>query len=530
MTGNIIILDGASFERGGQGPCYTFTSMGKKVSWPMDYGRNLGPGGAWNLFWRLGFTPKMVNTAPPDEDGVLIISTEGELHPQAAGSVRRWADSGKPLIMAGDPSILNLALRLDIQAQLTTPPHIYTGLAWTGLGQEPQVIAPFKWQYADFSSTAEATCHGVIAQIQGEVETPALAHLAPQTSAPAIICCDSAAYLNGNPFRAFQAWLQCQADLRPWLNWRPRLFWLDDYAAWLWRQLTAVLPVLAELPRPGIPGYEPLSIVLRHDVDSSRDTSYLEEENARGIKASYAILDDANAPHWVETIARNPQHENCFHYESSTTNELTARIRNRFSSRSTTYEPSFSRISPKGILAQVRKAHKRGIQSDTIHRHALFMLYPEHIEALDVLKKAHPAFLGGNNFFIGQYLLWGAGWPTAETSHEMGWHSVMTPYWYPFRPVHAGDKGRLLDVWEGSNVMEYEPHLVERMLEHKIDELPQRLITLNYHPFHAHNATFAEGGRLNDYKLILSMIKQRGGAFLTMREALQKANAMAKGQ
>lgn len=284
------------------------------------------------------------------------------------------------------------------------------------------------------------------------------------------------------------------------------------------------IPKLNKLPRPGITGLGPRNIVLRHDVDSSRNTSYLETENQAGIAASHAILLDNNTNFWVNALKKHKEHECCFHYNSSKPHSFMTRVREKLLTRSINYEPGFKQLSPAGLLKQVRKAQHQGISCNTILRHATFALYPEHIECLDILAKNVPEFLGGNNYFSGQWSLWGAYWPISDTANEMDWHSAMCPYWFPFRPVHAGDKGRLLDVWESSCAMEYEPHLVDAMLRHTIKELPQRVITLNYHPFHANHDTFAKSGSLYEFKEIISLITQQKYCTTPLRDVFKYAN------
>ena len=48
-------------------PCpsesYTFRGAAGRVNWPKSAEINVGIGGAWNLFWRLGYHPVTVQTS-----------------------------------------------------------------------------------------------------------------------------------------------------------------------------------------------------------------------------------------------------------------------------------------------------------------------------------------------------------------------------------------------------------------------------------------------------------------------------------
>ena len=73
-------------------------------------------------------------------------------------------------------------------------------------------------------------------------------------------------------------------------------------------------------------------------------------------------------------------------------------------------------------------------------------------------------------------------------------------------------------------MMEIEPELFVQMLDYKIKELPQRIITLNFHPAHARQATFYKNGSLDSFKEILDIIEKQKITVMPLAETYQLAN------
>jgi hypothetical protein len=78
-----------------------------------------------------------------------------------------------------------------------------------------------------------------------------------------------------------------------------------------------------------------------------------------------------------------------------------------------------------------------------------------------------------------------------------------------------------------TGVMEAEPELVDQLLSHRCDQLPQRVITLGYHPAHARGATFHRGGSFNSFKRVLDVIGSHGVGVETFERVFAAANAAA---
>ena len=88
----------------------------------------------------------------------------------------------------------------------------------------------------------------------------------------------------------------------------------------------------------------------------------------------------------------------------------------------------------------------------------------------------------------------------------------------------------MLPGWEGTSLMESEPELVAQLLDHRIAELPQRVITLGYHPYLAHRASFRPGGSVQWFAEVLDLLATRGCQVMTLRDVYRAVDAAQMGK
>jgi len=325
--------------------------------------------------------------------------------------------------------------------------------------------------------------------------------------------------LNCDPFGAFQAWLQAQVDLEPWLGWRHRIFWLDEMVAFLRVMLVRVGVLPQDSHALGIPGFGATTVVLRHDLDHSRDTAYLDLENVARVPGVHAVLKDFNASFWRKKLREWPQHETAFHYNTARYSRVTNFLRKKiFRLPPTPYLPARSELVGTGLLRQVQWAKRAGVGIGTLHRHLSLVYYPEYVDALDAVFEHEPGVLGASSYFQGDVLRWGVD----RVDGVRGTFASMFPYWFPFRLAHVGDGGRLLRGWETASLMEMEPAMLEQILNHKVDGLPQRLLVLTYHPAHANREIFTAGGCVVWFREVLDILRSTGTEVMTLREVFGK--------
>jgi hypothetical protein len=494
----------------------------------MTAGAGLGRAGCWNFALRLGMAPVEVDCEglrSLSSGSVVFIPLDGVLErDDDRDAIRARIMGGGTVVGEGDPDAWSRLLPELFRGRASQLANPYAALGYVIHGRT-ELIAPPQWPYFTFDAIdGAASPAGNIAAISGERQTPSRALIEPQVAAPALVRWRNLVFLNGAPFHAFQSWLQGQEDLQPWLQWRHRLFFLDEWVAAVKALLGGCDVTLGADPLP-IPEFGATAVVLRHDLDYSRDTSYLEAEHAAGIAAVHAVLRDPNAPFWIARLKDHPGHESAFHYNTARYSRALNWLGKRAGRAQQTYRPDRAAVTGAGLLEQVRWARRRGIGIATLHRHLSFLIYPEWIDALDRVLQDEAQVLGGSSLFRGQVLRWGVDRADGGRGTYADFPDAQFPYWFPFKLAHAGDGGRILGGWESASVMEIEPDLVEQMLAHSTPGLPQRVFTFSYHPAHARRPTFAADGSLAGFRRTLDIIRDRQLPVLTLKAVFERLNA-----
>lgn len=521
LEGMPVAVSGTYSWRGARGLC----------AWPTAGGAGLGTAGMWNVLWRLGMAPALVplRTPPaPSAGDLLCVHVDGpEARESIALACATWLRGGGRVLCAGRadvcPGVGDTAAWS--RARASNP---YAGLA-ASLQRAAVLIAPAAWPYDRLERQPDRDWvpHGTLASVGGERQTPSRALIDPLAAAPAAVQTAGGrlTFLNGSPFAAFQAWLQGQEDLQPWLHWRHRLFWLDEYASSLGTVLHDLGVIDLARARQPIPQLPPTTVVLRHDLDHSRDTSYLAEEQARGLAATHAVLNDGNGRFWARAVAAAPGHEAAFHYTTAR-RDWSGSVRRVFMRQpGGVLRAARGAVSARGLARQIARARASGVPAETLHRHLAYLPYPELVDALDAVYRADPSIRGSSSFFRAHLVRWGQT-PSAFTPMSVGeWPDAQFPLWLPFRLAHAADGGRLLRGWETTSVMEPEVALVEQMLAYRVPHVTQRVITLNFHPAHAQSRRFDERGSLAVFTRVLDVIRDSGAAVRTLRDVYAAADA-----
>lgn len=515
---------------------YRFRGAHGSVAWPMENGAGLGVAGSWNFLLRLGVRPKLVASAEMVADcgkDLLFVSLDGGEDELLLDSLRKFIQAGGRVIGSGAlkawAQILPEVFKGGMERRCDNP---YAALAY-GFSEtaSPILMAPPRWTFVclEEANIDSGRTAGTMLAVQGERQTPARALTILQPNAPALICWRNLLYLNGSPFHALQAWLQGQEDLSPWLNWRHRLFWLDEWVADMRRILEQEKVLFPNFIDPPIAELGDTCVVLRHDLDYSRDTAYLEAAEKNGMAAVHAILRDRNASFWIKFLAEFPAHETAFHYNTGHYSRLLNWLRKKMNISPSPYVPAKSDICRHGLWRQVRWAKSQQIGIATLHRHLGFLLYPEWVDAIDYAFEQDLEILGGSSFFRAQVLRWGIDRVDGVRGTLGEFPDTQSSFWLPFKVAHAGDGGRLLRGWESASLMESEPELLEQWIDYRIPGLSQRVLTLNYHPAHANGTTFAHDGSLSLVQRVLDVLREREVKVLTLAEVYRLMNCFLGG-
>lgn len=509
---------------------YVFNSTGKKYHWPMRYGNGLGQGGAWNFLWRLGFHPQRLSIQElpkPSQGSILFVDRVYPLEAVFLEKLYRWMQDGGLIIATGELEAWQDFFPAGYRWKKSFFDNPYAAMAYLVGGYEPQLVAPPRWNFIEYEGPlSEHLFIGQLAAVQGERQTPTQAILTPIEKAPALIRHQSFYYLNGQPFAAFQAWLQGQEDLSPWLAWRPRLFWLDEWISFFCDLLMKCHVLTAALARPGIHHLNKTTVILRHDLDYSRDLIFLTEENKRNIPATYAVLKDKNTAFWIKKLKPFAQHEIALHYNTGKRNWL-GLLRFLITKKSrTSYLADTGKITAKGLLKQLQWAKRQGMNIQTLHRHLCYLIYPEWVDGMDAAFESDSNLRGSSSLFQAHTLRWGIDRVEGIHGFLNHWPDTPSSVWYPFKLAHAGKNGKLLKGWEMTSLMEIEPVLFEQLITHKVKHISHNVFTLIFHPAHAQQASFYAQGSLEYFQEILNIMTRNDVDVCTMSDVFAKASAM----
>ena len=524
---NFILKNARTFK----GLNYKFTGGNCSVRWPKENGKGLGMTGAWNLLFRAGAYPQIIDDdfSAPEKEDVLYVTADETFSSKTEKALQDWMKAGGKVLASGCPEAWRFVFPDNTFVEGARLDNPYAALAWIKNDAKPELIAPPKWTYLRIKTNGDDSiqCQGKLAAISGERLTPERALIKPLENAPAILNVKNFYFLNGNPFAAFQAWIQGQEDLTPWLAWRHRIFWLDEFTVFLCKTLRKYL--LLPDKTKSIPGLAKTTVVLKHDLDFSRNTTYLEMENQAGISGVYPILKDSNTKFWVNMLKAFPEHETAFHYNTGQYSRVIEALRSRFLGfPKRSYSPDRNAIKANGLFKQVRWAIENGVGIETLHRHLHFIIYPELIDAFDTVYRKEKNVLGGNSFFSSITLRWGINTVSGTGGTISDFTDPLFPYWFPFRMAHAGDGGRMLRGWETTSLMEVEPALMQQMLDYNIPELSQKVIVLNYHPAHATKSTFVKGGCVKWFREIFELCNTKNVEVRSLADIYKTLNQYLK--
>ena len=504
------------------GNVYRFRGASGPMSWPLQR-TPLAAGGLWNFLWRLGLRaaePVAISANAVATGASVFISIEGPLPADLAQALLARREGREWTIVTGT-----------VEAVASLLPVREVPLTWSdGIGVSVDdgavgLLAPPKSQVFALDAPGGWTTIGELFAVGGERQTPDRAILQKLERTPLAVVSGRLVIINADPFAAYQAWLQGHDDLGPWLGWRHRMVWLDEYAVFLADLLDRIAPGLLTAIPPCEINLADRVMVLRHDLDHSRDTSLLDYEVAAGVPATHAILDDRNLKFWMERLARHPDHEAAFHYDTARVPTLIDRLMSRTGIRTPipiAADPS--RIAAGGLARQIGRIVAKGLRPRTLHRHLSFLYYPEWIDALFATDQS---VVGGSSYFRGRVLRFGAAADNPNGGAGVETPDVQFPTWFPFRPWHAAI-GHLAAGFEGSCIMEAEPELVMQVLAQALRRPIRRVVTLCYHPAHARTNIIVTGGTTRWFNRTLCDTLAAGWSFQTLAAVFDRCRAACR--
>ena len=264
-------------------------------------------------------------------------------------------------------------------------------------------------------------------------------------------------------------------------------------------------------------------VVLRHDVDESTDTTYLNYERKRNIPATYAILDDHRRKHWLNAVALHPETEAAYHFDTSsekiTRFEKLLRLMGGVSSKVS------SKADGKGLWRQIMKARDSlGIPILTGQRHNSFFHYPEIVDAMDYLYEQEKEVLGLGTMFRFTNFMYGAKDNNDEHTYIVKHPDTSVPFWFPFKLWYASaNRHYALRGWDITHMLEPEPWLTEHLLNQE-EYIDDGVYTLGFHPAHCWGKSFRPEGNWQWFEKAVELGYSHGYLFATCKEVFERMN------
>lgn len=263
-------------------------------------------------------------------------------------------------------------------------------------------------------------------------------------------------------------------------------------------------------------------VVLRHDVDSSTEMTYLNFERENKIPATYAVLDDSRRQHWLKAIASHPAAEAAYHFDTGPTNfPLSSSLQKLRGTNTSTLK----KTSRKGLWRQIKKARDElGIPIITAQRHNSFFFYPEIVDGMDYLYKRELEVLGLGTMFRFTNFMYGSRSDDDQQTYVVQHPDTSVPFWFPFKLFYSStNEHHALRGWDITHVLEPEPWLTEHLLNQE-EYLEGGVYTLGFHPAHCRGKSFREGGNWDWFKYAVELGKSRRYLFATCKEVFERLN------
>ena len=264
-------------------------------------------------------------------------------------------------------------------------------------------------------------------------------------------------------------------------------------------------------------------VVLRHDIDESTDTTYLDYEQRNHIPATYAILDDQHRNYWLNTVAMHSEAEAAYHFDTSP--ERMTRFDKVLCRLKGATPNVFNKSDGKGLWKQMKRARDSlGIPILTAQRHNSCFRYPEIVDAMNYLYEEEPEVLGLGTMFRFTNYMFGARTKEDDNTYVVQHPDTSTPFWFPYKLWYASaDHHHMLRGWDITHVLEPEPWLTEHLLD-QAEYLDDGVYTLGFHPAHCRGKSFHPAGNWQWFEYAVDLGHSRDYLFATCREVFERMN------
>jgi len=501
---------------------YNFEGSTGTVRWLKGEYAYLAPNGAASLLRRLCIKFEWLKDEEITNPFVLrgyhtlIVPHAVALSDDVSKALMEWVDQGGYLLVTGRTNIPEELL--GVSNLKWYQPQGYTSIEYNG----SQIIAGCRGYTAGLgkptsgsevlASAYETKSSGKGIDVEGY-----------QPLGPAVIKSGKVIYIGLPLFETIGAMLQGHVNFEEIRGVGHRFKYIDRLGRFLkdileeagWHHLW---PVRVK-PWGGYRGV----VVLRHDVDESIDTTYLDYERKNHIPATYAILDNHHRLHWLNAVAKHPGAEIAYHFDTGLEgitwlDKLLCRLKGDA-------PPISNKADGKGLWKQMKKARNSlGIPIQTAQRHDSVFHYPETVDAMHYLYEEEPEVLGLGTMFRFTNYMFGARTKEDDSTYVVQHPDTSTPFWFPYKLWYASvDHHHMLRGWDITHMLEPEPWLAEHLLN-QTEYLEDGVYTLGFHPAHCRGKSFRPEGNWDWFEKAIELGHSHGYLFATCREVFERMN------
>jgi len=506
------------------GQVYPFLGPEGQLTWLVGQNAYLAVNGLSNMLRRWGIKFDVLGEGSLNESvlryyNFIFIPNAAQLEEKTIYQLRGWASGGKKLIISGHSNLPDALL--GIEFKMTYLPSKPVWIHWAdSLSFEPgsrtHLVHPPQYSIPKVRKNRFSVSLGNLVEFQKN-EVPAEGG---EIVGDGAIVSEPSIYFVPPIFEFIGGLLQGHIDIeemRPYLKQKADFF-IEELILYIEKILKSYGCKSMWDTRLRIWGGYDHVFVLRHDVDHSRDLSYLEYEKKHAIPATYSILKDKNWKFWLAKTQGIPCFERAYHF--STNKEGV--IKKCLHPHEFIEDPKA--VLGKGLALQIENTQKKfRIPFKTLQRHGPFFYYPEFIASLDHVFEKFPHLLGSGTLF--RYTCF--RYHSSETlfkKYVVPEPHVSVSFWFPFKmTISTVDGQRLLRGWESPHFVEPDDVMIEHVFENST-RVENGVYTFGFHPAHAQRATFREEGNFPLYLRSIKKARERGWWFANLEMVYHRLN------
>lgn len=258
---------------------------------------------------------------------------------------------------------------------------------------------------------------------------------------------------------------------------------------------------------------------IKHDTDYSDDNGYLDYEKKHGVPATYAVLDDTYAEHWINATRNIDYIEAGFHFKTNRTDFIT-RIMHK-----NKILPSLKAVAKKGIYRQLaRMQRKYNVTFRTLHRHAFYIFYPEIIDALYYASAHSSHILGCSVMFRSEIHQYSAFPNNGKKIYVIAHPHTAVSLYCPYHVTYTSlEYYHILKSWELTHLIEPNIQLIQ-YIYNNCNPLPGGVYSVGFHPAHIKGKRLGETENSTSYLSIVEFARQNKMVFLNYKDIFEIMN------